>query len=281
MEKDKVKTESEITNKPTLNGKYLIAVIVIQFIALGWALGTRTNSAKQEVSNTAHTLETAQTASTFEECVEYGDSLEDEDPDTCTGVDGRVFLAETKDNLDQEDEVEPVPSEEPEITPEQNEEATTPTVVLYEDCSDFTHDMSASAAEGFEEVLEGFVGEWQGCVTTPWTNPFEVTVTFNEDGSYSAKRLDTDDPEQVRSAFYYGSDDDSTLKQYEIETFQDNGKARGNITIYFDPTSTNEGDLRDIELTGNTLRFEFWHRYSYGPLVYNLVRVDQAETNPN
>jgi len=128
-------------------------------------------------------------------------------------------------------------------------------------------------------LKSGFPGHWQGVVTTPWVPPYDVTLTFGADGSYSgACRWSSN---MCCVAFYYGTDDDTSLKQYALDTVTAAGVVGGPIDIIYDyqaagyAESGYQGDLRRVELdaTGNRLRFEFWYGGQYGPLKFDLVRA--------
>ena len=123
----------------------------------------------------------------------------------------------------------------------------------------------------FEKIRAAFVGGWVGIATTPWTDPYHVTITFMHDGHYSAVSKNPSIP-----AFYYGTDEDSEHKTYSIENLNSNGEAIGEIKIYFGPNSVTTGELRKITLSSdyNRLSFEFWHFGQYGPIKYELRRVE-------
>jgi len=116
-------------------------------------------------------------------------------------------------------------------------------------------------------------------VTTPWVPPYDVTLTFGADGSYSgACRWSSN---MCCVAFYYGTDDYTSLKRYALDTVTAAGQVGGPIDIIYDyqaagyAESGYQGDLRRVELdtTGNRLRFEFWYGGDYGPLKFDLARV--------
>jgi len=117
------------------------------------------------------------------------------------------------------------------------------------------------------------LGTWEGCVITPWVDPYWVTITFYDDGTYSSRAEDG----ASEPAMYYGSDDDSPEKRWELNGLEDDLEGVGQIDIYFWPGNTNRGDLRNIRLMGHELEFEFFHRGIYGPLTYQLVRVAPSE----
>jgi hypothetical protein len=127
-------------------------------------------------------------------------------------------------------------------------------------------------------------GHWRGQVTTPWTTPYQVELTFDADGRYSAR---CSEPEiaQCCRAFYYGTDDDTPLKRWHLDGATLEGQAFGQIDIAFDyPTDTGleyglpawQGELSKIErnAAGDGLRFEFATSSGYGPVRYDLRRAD-------
>ena len=126
----------------------------------------------------------------------------------------------------------------------------------------------------FQRIRDGMVGTWVGQETNPWTAAFQVRITFGADGHYSGHCAQASCPATV---FYYGSDDDSPLKTYELVDLRDNGTGLARINIYFGPTNVNEGDLDAITLSADAqqLDFEFWATWGgrFGPLVFRLKRV--------
>jgi len=118
-------------------------------------------------------------------------------------------------------------------------------------------------------VRNGFIGTWTGTATA-FGDTWPVTFTFDSYTHYSAKSLQAGIP-----ALYYGSDDDSPLKLYNITDIQANGDATGTIVIYFSANDTNLDNLQGIELSadGSHLQFYFMHFGANGPLQYDLQRV--------
>jgi len=146
-----------------------------------------------------------------------------------------------------------------------------------EDCLAFEFPAAPVTIDSLGELQEGIVGTWVGCRTTPWVPPYPVTLTFRGDGTYSARALVSDgDPALHDPAFYYGTDDDSSEKLYALNDLQDSLKGIGQIDIVFWEGNINRGDLRNVELMGNQLQFEFFHRGQYGPLTYQLYRTDSS-----
>jgi len=111
-------------------------------------------------------------------------------------------------------------------------------------------------------------GSWTGTVSTPWKPPYPVTMTFFVNGTYSARCTQ---PDCV--AMYYGTDDDSPEKRYDIQDLRSDDKGRGEVVFYFGPGNTNGGELRGMEVSGdgNALSFEAWKGTS-GPLKFSLRR---------
>lgn len=140
-----------------------------------------------------------------------------------------------------------------------------------EDCAAFEFPAAPVSIGSLAELNEGILGTWVGCSITPWVPPYPVTVTFRDDGTYSARALVPGEP-----AFYYGTDDDSPEKLYALHDLQDDLKGVGQIDIVFWEGNINRGELRNIELMGDQLQFEFFHRGQYGPLTYRLYRVDPS-----
>lgn len=144
------------------------------------------------------------------------------------------------------------------------------------ECLDFEFSAAPVTIDSLGELQEGIVGTWVGCRSTPWVPPLPVTVTFRADGTYSARALVSgDDPALHDPAFYYGTDDDSPEKLYALNDLQD-GLGTGQIDIVFWEGNINRGELSNVELMGNQLQFEFFHRGEYGPLTYQLYRGDPS-----
>ena len=124
-----------------------------------------------------------------------------------------------------------------------------------------------------EQYRKNIVGRWTGVAAYPWIDPCNVDVTFRDNGTYSARNLSGD---PLRPAFYYGTDDDSESKAYSLEDVGADGRASGHIVIYFGggPGNTNTDDLVNIEFSDNcqSLRFDFYHRVTYGPVSFSLHR---------
>jgi len=138
-------------------------------------------------------------------------------------------------------------------------------------CKDFSFSETSVTAESLDSLVTGIHGTWEGCVSTPWTLPYYVTMKFNEDGTYSAvtKEILDDVP---MNAMYYGTQDDSPEKTYTIMNFQASKLGLGEIHIVFSPGDIAIGKLENIRLMGDSLSFDFYHLGEYGPLTFRLHR---------
>ena len=131
--------------------------------------------------------------------------------------------------------------------------------------------------EELDRVTNGMFGSWYGVVTTPWTPPYEVTARFGEDGSYSAQC----DANECCVAFYFGTDDDTNIKVYELTTIGPEG-VFGLIDIAFEygpgvydlPGWQGELHRVNLDATGNRLRFDFIET-THGPVSFDLARTPE------
>ncbi|HEY4184498.1 MAG TPA: hypothetical protein VGP07_05480 [Polyangia bacterium] len=132
-------------------------------------------------------------------------------------------------------------------------------------------------------VTGGMPGDWRGFVTTPWIPTYEVRLSFTANGGYAARC--TWSSNMCCVAFYYGTDDDSALKTYTIDSITTAGKVGGTIDIIFGTAlagyyeSGYQGVLKNVVLdaTGNRLRFDFWNGGEYGPVQFDLQRLTAPE----
>lgn len=113
------------------------------------------------------------------------------------------------------------------------------------------------------QVRTEMVGSWRGIVTTPWVPPYGVELSFEADGHYSSRCLESSNTTCV--AFYYGTDTDSTLKQVRLEDSTVFGKVSGEIDVAFSVDGTDfylpgwQGRIKDLEVdaSGQRMRFDF------------------------
>lgn len=125
----------------------------------------------------------------------------------------------------------------------------------------------------FERIRQGMVGRWTGSDSNPWTPSFKVQVSFTADGHYSAHCAADACPAPV---FYYGIDDDSPLKTYEIRDIRADGKATGRLTTIFSPLDVTPTyftlDTVVLSADGEHLSLEVWND-RYGPILLDLKRA--------
>jgi hypothetical protein len=128
--------------------------------------------------------------------------------------------------------------------------------------------------QGVQEVM---TGSWRGLVSTPWTSPYVVDITFSPDGHYPARCTELGD---CCRAFYYGEDADAPIKQWRVDDATLSGNVFGEIDIAFGYDGNFglpawQGELSHIErdASGDGLRFEFATSSGYGPLHYDLRRA--------
>ena len=138
-------------------------------------------------------------------------------------------------------------------------------------CKDFSFNESPVSANSAQELSAGMVGKWSGCVTTPWVPKYHVDITFNANGTYSAVSGEKIDG-TVMNAMYYGMEKDSMNKKYYLDGISGDKKGQGGIDIVFDVGTVNHDELRNVQLMGDKLSFEFMHRGQYGPLKFELYR---------
>jgi hypothetical protein len=82
-------------------------------------------------------------------------------------------------------------------------------------------------------------GVWEGTAAYNGTNPYLVHVEFS-DATYSARCLPLADD---CVAFYYGTEQDSPYKQYELLDINAANQATGNLWIVFFPDAAEPGNL--------------------------------------
>jgi hypothetical protein len=80
-------------------------------------------------------------------------------------------------------------------------------------------------------------------------------------------------------AFYYGTDEDTELKQYRIENLNIDGIVSGEIDVAFDYGSEYglpawQGLIEELQIDAAAQRmtFDFWRDDGYGPVSFDLWR---------
>jgi hypothetical protein len=129
-------------------------------------------------------------------------------------------------------------------------------------------------------------GVWRGIAHTPagwYPSLYEVEIAFG-DGHYSARC--TSEGGACCIAFYYGSDLDFPEKQFRLDSTDASERASGEIDILFEsdagePSAPGwQGILQKVETDASQhrLRFEFERSDGYGPIAYDLQRVQTRES---
>jgi hypothetical protein len=115
----------------------------------------------------------------------------------------------------------------------------------------------------------GMLGRWQGTRTTVWDGTYPVEVEFFENARYTAHCL------TGCVALYYGTDDDSPEKIYEVFDVRANDTGQGTIVVFFATNNTNVDrlDLIDVSEDENLLSFEVWHGDVRNPITFDLERM--------
>ena len=128
-----------------------------------------------------------------------------------------------------------------------------------------------------DDVRSDMVGHWRGIVTTPWVDPYPVVLGFTADGHYTSVCLVAD-----CVAFYYGTDQDTDLKQYRVETLNIDGISSGEIDVAFGDVDTFglaawQGLLEELQIDADAQRmqFDFWRDDGYGPVSFDLWRCSE------
>jgi hypothetical protein len=144
----------------------------------------------------------------------------------------------------------------------------------------FKPDTELSVQTQLALMRRALVGDWHGVVTTPWVPQYQVTASFGDDGTYSAKcdvHSDASDGGCCR-AFYYGSDLDSELKRWSVSSVNADGSVNGDLNVAFCYDYCYlpawQGKLRNVhgDESGQRIRFEFWSDDGYGPVAFDLER---------
>ncbi len=124
----------------------------------------------------------------------------------------------------------------------------------------------------------GIVGAWTGTAIAPsgwtWTNA-TVAFTFDCRDHYQSRCLAVNEGLDADCvALYYGTDEDSLEKTYAVTDVRADGKATGEIDVYFFPGDTTHDLLTnvDLEVAGARLSFDLIHLDKYGPVHYDLIR---------
>ena len=138
---------------------------------------------------------------------------------------------------------------------------------------------ASESAEKLQAVQAALPGKWRGEMRNIWTAPYLVDLNFREDGTYSAAC--TNLPAACCTALYWGTNDDTPLKRYQLDAWVVSGEVFADMVIpygsngsYAVPTQWSN-QLRHIELdaSGNGLRFTLERSDNKPALTFDLRRV--------
>ena len=141
-----------------------------------------------------------------------------------------------------------------------------------EACRDFEFVRGEISVSSYEELTAGIVGTWKGCVTTPWTPMYEVTVTLREDGTYSATsdrgpRWHRHDRHVLRLRRGRSRE---AVRDQRLPGQPTRGRSDRRRRLGSEPGVRDE--LRNVRLMGDQLEFELFHMDDYGPVTFQLYR---------
>jgi len=139
----------------------------------------------------------------------------------------------------------------------------------------------SATAEGLKErvttVQREMVGHWRGRMKEPWADPREVLLSFEPDGTYTSRCLDSADRSCI--ALGIGTDRDTHLKKIRLASSTPQGLVSGEIDVAFAhgevfDLPTWQGVVKELELDASRhrLRFEHSHEGGYGPIKLDLWR---------
>ena len=136
--------------------------------------------------------------------------------------------------------------------------------------TDFTNQVEINT---LDEVNEKLVGNWFGIVNTPWIDPYHIVFKYNISGNYSCYNIThAEDP---YSGFYYGTDEDSSIKTIEFENILTNGSVEGDIVILYSTKTTNTFAIKDLRFydSGKKVKFNLNSGNSVGDISVSLFKL--------
>jgi hypothetical protein len=139
---------------------------------------------------------------------------------------------------------------------------------------------TVSGNESVERALAmaraALTGHWIGIVTTEWKPAYPISASFGSDGGYSAICPAEDG---CCTALYWGTDQDSPLKQIRLDAMSDDGTLEGQIDMVWCYPETGcyvgwAGKITDFEYdqTGSRLRFQLHDEDACCPVHIELER---------
>lgn len=138
-------------------------------------------------------------------------------------------------------------------------------------------DSSLTVGQALAAASAAVVGTWQGVVTTAWMPEYPVHIEFRADGGYSSS---CDVANACCTALYWGTDADSELKRYVIDSVQRGGTLAGEIAMVWCYPDTGcyvgwSGTLANIDYdaSGNRIHFDLINANACCPVHVELERL--------
>jgi hypothetical protein len=141
-----------------------------------------------------------------------------------------------------------------------------------------------SVADSLAESRALLAGTWRGIAHTQFVPPYSVLFTFNADGGYSARCTEhsdaLDDGLDCCRALYYGTDGDSSLKQWALTSAGPNRTVNGDLDIIYSYGDAGFGESGyqgrvvglDFDATGDRARFSF----EYGDIDWGSFDLERS-----
>ncbi len=125
--------------------------------------------------------------------------------------------------------------------------------------------------ENLNVVKSKIVGTWFGKVETPWTDPYHIVFKLTDSNVYSCYNITNNG----YNAFYYGSDQDSSIKQFKIKNILSDGSAEGEMIQLFTSRTTNIDFIKDLRFYNDyrNLSFVIWHGSNRNPIKVYLYKL--------
>lgn len=140
-----------------------------------------------------------------------------------------------------------------------------------ERCEGFEYSETNWIEADVAELQAALSGSWSGCVETPWMPMYWVNLTVDSEGVHTANAPEVIDGQEA-NAMYYGSEIANPAKRMRIKSVNEQGSADGSLVIVFEPGNEVEGAVRNVQISDEQLRFNFYHMNRYGPITYRLWR---------
>ncbi|HMF42788.1 MAG TPA: hypothetical protein VKQ32_19085 [Polyangia bacterium] len=119
-------------------------------------------------------------------------------------------------------------------------------------------------------VRVALVGTWIGAEVNPFGQAFQVQITFGSDGHYTGHCAQSSCPTSV---FYWGTDDDSPLKTYEVTGLNTTyGWAVGHLAVVVQDNETMSTDPAFMLPVAQHLQFHIWADTDM-PMLFDLTRA--------